>query len=50
MKTIHEQEEMITYDFSNLKLQNNQSDNCCNCDYSESSGCDSCDYCDRGRW
>lgn len=50
MKTNHEQEEMVVYDFSNLNMQKKHSDDCSNCDYSESSGCDSCDYCDRGGW
>lgn len=39
-------EKMQVYDFSNLDLHENSTDNCFGCDSGDSGGCDSCDSCD----
>lgn len=48
MKTKPDAEEMIIYDFSDLNLQGNSTDNCFGCDSCDSGECDSCDSCDSG--
>lgn len=39
---------ITTYDFSNLNLQENSTNNCFGCDSSDGDSCDMCDSCDSG--
>ena len=41
--------EIVTYDFSNVNLQENSKNNCFGCDSCDRD-CDMCDSCDHGGW
>lgn len=39
---------IIMYDFSNVNLQENSTNNCFGCDSGDGDSCDMCDSCDHG--